>query len=56
MALTVGIPVMSAVAAAAPTLPSGIRLALLVDGAVTLLGALAVHRGLREPSGASLPR
>jgi MFS family permease len=48
VALTVGIPVMSAVAAAGPTLLSGIRMALLVDGAVTLLGALAIHRGLRR--------
>ncbi|GAA3228347.1 hypothetical protein ACFO1B_21550 [Dactylosporangium siamense] len=42
---------MSAVAAAGPTLLSGIRLALLVDGAVTLVGALAIHYGLRRTVG-----
>ncbi|GAA4249685.1 MFS transporter [Dactylosporangium darangshiense] len=48
VALTVGIPLMSAVAAAGPTVLGGIHAAVLTDAAITLAGAYAIHRGLRR--------
>ncbi|MEV6931700.1 MFS transporter [Dactylosporangium sp. NPDC051485] len=48
VALTIGIPLMSAVAAAGPSVLGGLHAAVLADAAITLVGAFAIHRGLRR--------
>ncbi|GAA3455243.1 MFS transporter [Dactylosporangium matsuzakiense] len=48
VALTVGIPLVSAVAATSAGVLSGVHTAVVVDAGLTLAGAFAIYRGLRE--------
>jgi ABC-type proline/glycine betaine transport system permease subunit len=48
VALTIGIPLVSAVVATRSSVLGGIHAAVVVDVAITLAGALVIHRGLRR--------
>ncbi len=55
VALVVGIPILSSVAATQTVELTGIRLALAVDVAITILGVVLIWFGLRTPAGQAGP-